>query len=223
DLSVEELHQRLFTPTKELPEGVKRLPLKMVHLNKSPVVVPMNTLTPEAAARWQIDVAVGRQHAEKLQQAAAFEEKVRQAHTLQQFAPVTDPDQDLYGGFFNDQDRKQIDIVRNTKAENLAGLQLAFKDKRLPEMLFRYQARNWPETLSGDDQARWSEFRRKRICESDGGGSINLTEYRERITELKDTPDIPAEKKALLDDLMKWGDQIESSLQSTFPGQQQHS
>ena len=162
DLSVEELHQRLFTPAKELPEGVERVPLKMVHLNKSPVVVPMNTLTSEAAERWQIDVAVGQKHAEVLQQVPAFEEKVRQAHTLQQFAPVTDPDQDLYGGFFNDHDRKQIDVVRDTKAEGLAGLQLTFKDRRLPEMLFRYRARNWPETLSSDDQVRWNEFRRKR-------------------------------------------------------------
>ena len=50
------------------------------------------------------------------------------------------------------------------------------------------------------------------ISESDGGGNINLAEYRERIAELKNTPDIPAEKIAVLDDLIKWGDQIESSL-----------
>jgi len=212
DLSVEELHQRLFTPTKELPEGVERVPLKMVHLNKSPAVVPMNTLTPEAMERWQIDVAVGNRHAEILRQASVFEEKVRKAHTLQQFDPVTDPDQDLYGGFFSAHDHKQIDIVRNTKAEDLSSLQLSFKDRRLPEMLFRYQARNWPETLSTDSQLRWKEFRRKRILESDGGGSIALAEYREQITALKNTPDMPAEKRLLLDDLMKWGDQIESSL-----------
>jgi len=212
NLSVEELHQRLFTPTKELPEGVERVPLKMVHLNKSPAVVPMNTLTPEAMERWQIDVAAGNRHVEVLQQASAFEEKVRKAHTLQQFDPVTDPDQNLYGGFFSGHDRKQIDVVRNAEPQELNNLQLRFEDRRLPEMLFRYQARNWPETLSTDSQLRWKGFRRKRILESDGGGSITLAEYREQITVLKNTPDMPAEKILLLDELMKWGDQIESSL-----------
>jgi len=223
ELSVEELHQRLFTPVKELPDGVERLPLKMVHLNKSPVVVPVSTLTPEAIARWQIDVVAGEQHAEKLQQASEFEEKVRLAHTLQRFDPVSDPDHDLYGGFFSGHDRKQIDIVRHAKPEDLTGLQLFFEDKRLPEMQFRYQARNWPETLSSDDQLRWREFRRKRICESDGGGSITLAEYREQIAALKNAPDISAENRLLLDDLIKWGDQIESNLQSTSPMQQRHS
>jgi len=223
DLSVEELHQRLFTPTKELPEGVERLPLKMVHLNKSPVVVPMNTLTPKATERWQIDVAAGEQHAKRLQRASAFEEKVRQAHTLQRFEAVSDPDHDLYGGFFSGHDRKQIDIVRHAKPQELSDLQLHFEDKRLPKMQLRYQARNWPETLFGDGLVRWNEFRRKRICESDGGGSITLAEYREKIMALKNSPDIAAEKMLLLDELTAWGEQIETSLQSISPERQQHS
>jgi len=223
ELSVEELHQRLFTPTKELPEGVERVPLKMVHLNKSPVVVPMNTLTPAAEERWQIDVAVGRAHAKKLQRATAFEERVRQAHSLQRFEPVSDPDHDLYGGFFSGHDRQQIEIVRRAKPQALNDLQLCFEDKRLPEMLLRYQARNWPETLSGDGRMRWNEFRRKRIYESDGGGSITMEEYRRQIAVLKNTPDISAERRTLLDDLETWGVQLESSLQSTSPEQQRHS
>src|SRR5690606_27007311 len=39
ELTVQELRQRLFTRTAELPEGVERLPLKSVHLNRSPMVV----------------------------------------------------------------------------------------------------------------------------------------------------------------------------------------
>ena len=35
-LSVEQLSERLFTPRRELPEGVERIPLKTIHLNKSP-------------------------------------------------------------------------------------------------------------------------------------------------------------------------------------------
>ncbi len=45
ELDDEQIHQRLFTPTADLPEGVERIPLKTVHLNKCPVLVPTNTLT----------------------------------------------------------------------------------------------------------------------------------------------------------------------------------
>ncbi len=205
ELGVEALHQRLFTPAKELPEGVERLPLKTVHLNKSPVVVPMSTLTPAAMERWQIDVEAGKAHAKKLRQAAAFEERVRQAHTLQQFEPASDPDHDLYGGFFSAHDRKQIEIVRQAKPQELRDLQPCFEDRRLPEMFFRYRARNWPETLTPADQARWRRFCRKRICQPDGGGSITLAEYREQIAALKEDASVPAEKMPLLDELAEWG------------------
>ena len=51
DLDADEIHSRLFTPRRELAEGVERIPLKTVHLNKCPVLVPVGTLTPEAALR----------------------------------------------------------------------------------------------------------------------------------------------------------------------------
>ena len=33
------LRQRLFTRTADLPEGMTRLPVKSVHINKSPIVI----------------------------------------------------------------------------------------------------------------------------------------------------------------------------------------
>lgn len=209
DLSVEELHERLFTPAADLPEGVERVPLKMVHLNKSPVVVPMNTLTPAAEERWQINVAAGERHLETLRGAVAFEEKIRKAHSMHKFEPTSDPDQDLYGGFFNDEDRKRMEVVRATESEDLDSLELPFGDRRLPEMLFRYRARNWPKTLNEEEKSRWEVFRRTRILEPDGGGSITLAEYRERIEALKNNPETPGDKLPLLEELAEWGDLIE--------------
>ncbi len=58
-LDTETLTERLFTPRESLPEGVERIPLKTIHLNKSPAVVPMNTLTDAAAERWGIDREAG--------------------------------------------------------------------------------------------------------------------------------------------------------------------
>ena len=47
-----------------------------------------------------------------------------------------------------------------------------FRDARLPELLLRYRARNWPGSLSPSEQARWDEYRRRRL-RSDAG----LSEY----------------------------------------------
>lgn len=206
-LGVEELHKRLFSPASDLPEGVARLPLKTVHLNKCPVVVPMNTLTPDAAARWQIDVSAGERHLEILRQARQWEAKVCQVHDMQHYEPITDPDQALYGGgFFSDGDRQRMETVRSTAPQGLADLALAFDDQRLPEMLFRYRARNWPETLSDEERGRWDEYRRARIMEVGGGGSITLPELRRRVDELRGDPALLPEKAAVLDEVLRWGD-----------------
>src|SRR5690606_4219883 len=67
ELNVEALRERLFTSAADLPEGVTRLSVKSVHLNKSPMVIGnLKTLRPELAERWGIDVARAERHFERL-------------------------------------------------------------------------------------------------------------------------------------------------------------
>ncbi|MEM1082320.1 MAG: exodeoxyribonuclease I, partial [Pseudomonadota bacterium] len=49
---LEDLH---FTPTADLPEGMKRLPVKWVRSNRCPMLAPMNVLNESAMARTGID------------------------------------------------------------------------------------------------------------------------------------------------------------------------
>ena len=39
--------------------------------------------------------------------------------------------------------------------------ELPLRDPRYAELLFRYRARNWPQSLDAEDQARWQEWRRR--------------------------------------------------------------
>ncbi|MEY2686102.1 MAG: exodeoxyribonuclease, partial [Pseudomonadota bacterium] len=56
-LNAPTIRQRLYTRAEELPEGITRLPLKTIHLNKSPVVIGnLKVLTAERAQHWGIDV-----------------------------------------------------------------------------------------------------------------------------------------------------------------------
>ncbi|MGD8588680.1 MAG: exodeoxyribonuclease I [Chromatiales bacterium] len=209
ELDEAELHRRLFTAVSELPEGVERLPLKTVHLNKCPVVVPLNTLTPEAAARWSIDVAQGEAHRQRLLAAEGVAEKVSRLHAMSEFEPVLDPDLALYaGGFFSQDDRQRMDRILHSTPRELAGFPQLFDDQRLPEMLFRYRARNWPETLTADERERWEEYRQARLFEPDGGGSLQMDDYLEILDRLEWDETLPSEKRRLIPELLAWAEQI---------------
>ena len=168
-LDLATLRLRLFSKTADLPEGVQRLPIKSVHLNKSPMVVrKLQTLSPEMAAKWNIDFSAALDNAEKARALpdmsaiwpALFERKSQ---------PAPDVDEDLYGGFVGNADRKRLNQLRALSPAELAHSRTGFDDDRLGELLFRYRARNFPETLSPDEAERWEAHRATRLLEGEGG------------------------------------------------------
>ncbi len=208
-LGVEEIQRRIFTARDELPDGVERIPLKEIHINKCPVVVPLNTLTDAAAEEWRIDVAEAERHLAQIRQ-AGLDAKLQQIYSSREFEPINDPDQALYGGgFFSDADRRLMEYVRTTPVTELAELDLAFEDKRLPEMLFRYRARNWPETLSSDEKWRWDEFRRDRLTNPQADSGITMGDYRSRLARMMIDPDLGEREKAVLSELADWPDRLQ--------------
>jgi exodeoxyribonuclease-1 len=208
-LSVEELHHRLFTPSDQLAEGVERLPIKTVHINKCPVVVPMNTLDGQSAERWQIDLSQGERHRGTLLKANQFMAKIEQVHQQREFEPVSDPDLAIYsGGFFSSSDRQRMNQIIESEPEALSSFPQVFDDPRLVEMLFRYRARNWPQTLNQQERERWEEYRSERLLMEDGGGSINLDDYLQTLDQLEADPELSQEKRVLIPDLLAWAEQV---------------
>ncbi|MBS0468452.1 MAG: exodeoxyribonuclease I [Proteobacteria bacterium] len=169
-LSADEIRQRLFTRQADLPEGVNRLPMKSVHLNKSPMVVGnVNTLTPAMAARWGLEVAQAAQHAQAARDLPDMSAIWAQVFKRPQEA-VPDVDQDLYGGFVGNEDRRRLNRLRGLNAEELAHERLGFDDARLAELAWRYRARNFPQTLTPEEQERWEAHRSAKLVEGEGGG-----------------------------------------------------
>jgi exodeoxyribonuclease I len=168
-LDVATLRLRLFTKSADLPEGVLRLPLKSVHLNKSPMVVrKLQTLTPEMAARWGIDIDTALRHAEK---AAALPDMsaIWPAVFQRPKEAAPDVDEDLYGGFIGNADRRRLNQLRALSPAELAHSRSGFDDERLEELLFRYRARNFAETLNPEEAQRWEAHRAARLLEGEGG------------------------------------------------------
>jgi exodeoxyribonuclease-1 len=169
-MTAEVARQRLFTRTAEMPEGLQRLPLKSIHLNKSPMVVSnLKTLTPEMSGRWGIDLEQAMRYAAiaaSLPDLRALWESVYVKPTR---AGPVDVDEDLYGGFVSDADRRRLVHLRSLSAEMLARENVGFDDARLAELLFRFRARNFPESLSEDETANWEAHRASRLYEGEGG------------------------------------------------------
>ena len=157
------IRERMFSKAEDLPEGVSRLPIKTIHLNKSPVVINnLKTLSPAVAERWCIDIERVQKHAEIAAAAPALDGLW---HDVFKRPPegAVDVDQDLYGGFVGNSDRRLLNQLRAMTPQQLAQAQPAFADPRLEELLFRYRARNFPETLSTVELQSWEELRAARL------------------------------------------------------------
>ena len=205
DLDVEDLRDRLFTRAEDLPEGVERLPVKSVKINKCPALAPRETLDGSAAERIAIDLNACARHWELLSANKGFIQRVAQAYSSREFSPAGDVDLALYDGFLSDADRALLARVRDASPQELAQTRFDFRDERLPELLFRYRARNWPETLSQEEAQQWENFRRHRLQDTDGGGSITLNDYSERIALLRAERESDADALRILNAMEAWG------------------
>jgi exodeoxyribonuclease-1 len=209
-LDAETIRTRMFTRTDDLPEGVTRLPIKSVHLNKSPMLVAnLKTLQPELATRWDIDLDQGRAHAALA--AAGPDLRAVWAQVLQKPASGTpvDVDEDLYGGFVSKEDRRQLESIRMQKPAALTGKRVSFEDERLNELLLRYRARNFPETLSEEEMQIWEAHRAARLFEG-AGGARTIDQLFQEIDALSETADERAE--AILGALYDYAEMIAPAL-----------
>ena len=118
----------------------------------------------------------------------------------------------LYDGFIGDADLRLFAQVRGTPPGALAQARFAFRDPRLPELLFRYRARNWPATLAPDERARWDDYRRARLLAESGMSEATLPAFFAGIDGLRGEHAGNAAKLSLLDKLESWGRDIEASL-----------
>jgi exodeoxyribonuclease-1 len=189
-LGVDSLRQRIFTRADDLPEGMTRLPIKTIHVNKSPVVIAnLKTLPAAMAARWGLGIDQGLRHADTAARhakllAGMWPEVFRRP---QPDAPA-DVDEDLYGAFLGNEDRRTLQRLRSLSPSALAEKRPAFADSRLDELLFRYRARNFPETLSAAEQAQWHEHCNARLCHA-AAGVLDLAAFEARLAALQPTAD----------------------------------
>jgi len=214
NLSADEIIERLYTPRDQLPEGVDRIPLKTIHINKCAVIAPLSTLDDASAKRTQIDRELHLDHLEKLKAALEIiKPKLKKIYSHNPFPKESDPDRSLYsGGFFSTDDKQRMHQLHELNADDLATASFNFEDERLTEMLFRYRARNYPETLSAEEKTRWNEYRLQRFADNDNG-SLSYTSFKQILSEHLNNNNLNTNKKEVLQKLQQWGEEITMELQ----------
>ncbi|OEZ96212.1 exodeoxyribonuclease I [Duganella phyllosphaerae] len=204
-LDADTIRTRIFSRTDALPEGTTRLPVKSIHLNKSPMLVSnLKTLSPAMAARWGIDLDQSKANA-----ALAAAGRNLDAEWAQVFhRPLGEPldvDEDLYNGFISKDDRRTLDSLRKESPARLAVASPSFGDARLAELVFRYRARNYPETLSEAEMEQWEQHRAGRFYEGTGGART-IDQFFGEIDQLQQDADERAEQ--ILADLYEYAEMV---------------
>ncbi|GGI53925.1 exodeoxyribonuclease I [Oxalicibacterium solurbis] len=187
-LDAEAIRLRMFSKAEALPEDMERLPIKTIHLNRSPVIISnLKTLSTEMCARWGIDMDAVLRHADIAAAVPDMGAIWKQVFSRPQEV-TPDVDEDLYGGFVGNGDRRLLQDVRGLSPDALAQANPSFSDARLEELLWRYRARNFPQTLSPEEMQQWENHRTIKLF--DGIGDARTVDMLfEQIDQLSETVD----------------------------------
>jgi exodeoxyribonuclease I len=211
NLDADSISERVFIRQIDLPEGMSRIPLKEIHGNRCPVVLPLAHCRDEDFERMGIHKEKCLANAALIQQASGIAEKVRQVFTKRAAYDPLDADGALYDGFASDSDKRFFNSIRGSSPTQLKNFLSPWKSgSRYDELLFRYRARNWPDSLSTEESERWDEYRRQRLAKESSQSEYSFESYYLEIEKCRTLAN--AEQQSLLDQLQVWGQSIEASL-----------
>lgn len=201
------LKARLFTPKAQMPEGVERLPLKEIHTNRCPAVLPLAHVRAAELSALGLDATTAQARAEWFAANPSFIARCAALFSESRDFGPTDADGDLYGGFIADADRRLFPRIRTAEPGTLQRFDEQLQDPRLKTLLFRYQARNWPETLDDAQGAEWAAFRRARLLEQGARADGSLAAFEAEWAEAESRSDSGSARDAL-GELRAWRDAL---------------
>lgn len=209
NLSVEQIREKLYTPTAMLPEGEHRLPIKLIHINKCPVLAPAKTLTSENAQRLNIDRQYCLANLQKVKDNVDSLQKIQNVFLEVESHSAVDPEHALYsGGFFSTHDKNLMSKIVASSLHNLSGLELPFEDERLKTLLFRYKARNAPYSLNESESQRWQRYRQYKFFDQDSSASIKMPEYLMQLEQMSEAYARQPEKLEIVKALYKYAQSL---------------
>ncbi|MBN2871734.1 MAG: exodeoxyribonuclease I [Halothiobacillaceae bacterium] len=226
DLDADAWAERRFL--KNPPEDAERdwddlrLPIKSIHLNRVPVVLPLDALERDGVAqRMVIDRERITLHAEHFRTrfAALRERLVGALERTEGDLPPQPVEQALYAGFVPPGDRRLLDdwwararslASRVEAIDHARGLMtMRFADDRLAELVEGFVARNLPEALDATARRRWQARLLERLRPGEDGddesaGGRDFPGLRAEIVRLERDERWSGEQRALLAPYRDW-------------------
>ncbi|MDX9899087.1 MAG: exodeoxyribonuclease I [Spirochaetia bacterium] len=221
DLDVDEIRKRVFTRKAELDE-LERIPLVDIRLGRCPYLAPLSTMDDKAADRLGLDRERALMHARSLSREPELIQKLQAVFSPRPPEAVeADPEYRIYsGGFFRDEDKDAMAAIHESVATlgpaeaRPHAYSLPFIDERLPQLVRRLFARNWPETLSKPEAARWRSFCASRLLCPRKEGATDLAVFSKTVESLLANLDTPAEDKPILLELLEYRGMLEKEILS---------
>jgi exodeoxyribonuclease-1 len=207
--SPEDIKQALYASSQEYDSPLERPGIKLIHANRSPFITTAKAMTEENAARLGLDRERCLDNYRKLAAYPDLSSKLTQLYALDERDAELDIDHALYsGGFLNDEDKRWCEQVLSTSPEALATLANSTQNEGLKKQLFRYRARNFPNTLTADELTRWQYHRQARLTDASSQGSITLESYMMRLEQLAHEHSDNPEKQAILRALYQYAENL---------------
>ncbi len=208
DMTINDMLGNLKTRYKDRLDDFQKLPIKVLATNKCPAIAPLGVLNSESWQRIGLDPKTVKKHLALLKKNENIAKMA--LGTWEEYGKPRksekDVDGQLYDGFFNDKDRSLLVDIRNKSENQLADYHPNFIDERLPELLLRYKARNYPKSLSEKEKDIWKKHVVKRL-QKGAGNSPSMEAYFKSITK---TVAIKKDKKSrfLLEELKLYGESL---------------
>ena len=210
--TAEALRSRLYSRHEDLAPGQLPVPLKLIQVNRCPVLAPLNVLRPENIQRLQLDLPLYQARAQALRDhLTQWQANLLGIYREENFGASADPEQQLYDGFIGDRDRRICEQVRLAEPQALAGSNWMFDDARLPELLWRYRARNFPDTLAPAEQQAWLAFCRLRLSDPAAGAPLTLAAFDQAMAEAR--AQAGGEQLVVLQQWQQYAEQLRQRLQ----------
>ncbi|MDL2327927.1 exodeoxyribonuclease I [Ruminococcaceae bacterium OttesenSCG-928-A11] len=170
------------------------LPIKEIQNNRCPAIAPLGVLNEESQNRLDLPLDKIHENIAKLEKNRGIVDQIIEIwNSRPEYPRSQDVEDQLYDGFISDADKFKIKSVRESTAEQLADFHPDFADERLPELLFRYKAREFPKSLSEDEHKKWQEFKSAKFKKE-------LPNITKTIEELSRTINDP-QKQFILDEI----------------------
>lgn len=202
NLPLSELKNQLFSKKEKLEElNLKRPGINKIAANRCPVVVNYKVLSEQQLADFNIDINVCLKNLAYLTENPDVADNISKLF-VSEFENDINPDTSLYGSFISNTDRALLDYARiNLKFHE----DYQFSDNKFHELLFRYQARNYPETLTVEETSNWNNFRFNNII---NGENFTIQQFSDEcINTLEEFPDT----KNMILEIINYGQLIGNS------------